>query len=87
MKNITKSKVFSLLVFGLGIILTYNFIQKLFERHWIYLIVLIPLIVGIIYSALTLLDVEIRITISRKLYYTLLILITIGLLILFIKLL
>ena len=87
MKNITKSKVFSLLVFGLGIILTYNFIQKLFDRHWIYLIVLIPLIVGIIYSALTLLDVEIRITISRKLYYTLLILITIGLLILFIKLL
>lgn len=87
MKNITKSKVFSLLAFGLGIILINKVTQKLFERHWIYLIVLIPLIMEIIYSALTLLDVEIRITISRKLYYTLLILLTIGLLILFIKLL
>ena len=80
------TKIWALMGYTLGIIIIQSIFASKLE-NWLWILVGIFLILLNLFHVLTLLDIKIRVPISRKWYYVLLVTFTTGLLILFIKIL
>src|SRR5215203_3311468 len=79
-----KSKILALLGYSLGIIIFQSFvIPKLDE--WRSILLGAFLLIMMLFQSLVLLDLDFRLPISRRLYYILLTVLTIGILIMFLR--
>lgn len=86
MDNKLRSKIWALLAYTFGIIVIYRFIIR-YSDDWRWVLFGVFLTLMNLLHVFPLLDIKIRFPISRKWYYILLTALTIGILVLIIKIL